>query len=901
MKTYGPICAWGFLAGLCCLAATTFAMGAAPHQPVSLAVLNFINRNPGDGWDWLQTGLADMLITDLSHCGRFQIVTREDMQSLVEETKISGSGLVDPLTAVEAGRMLKVDHVLVGSFLRERDEIRIECHVVNVGSQTLRRVEFVEGKDADTLTLEKRLARKIVENFEMTLDEKELTKLMAMRVKSLDASHYYYEALRKYERGDYFDALVTVRRAVRSDVGFEDARFLLGRFYFDSGEVEHALVELRAVASGAATAYYTPIAAFMAGQIAQDFLSDEADALRSYRAVGEIEKKGSLTPLSAMAAFRCADILERGGDSVGAFAAYRACEPLCLQTWSAEPYHLWMDLSRNLQWHTLACRQYIALYTLQRHLSGGSFPVDTERFIVVGPTSNRIQHSGSGPGGLRGESYEETNRPPYLDREGVRYLLAESGYAITGLRVTLDTRPAPNPAQGHKPQPEMQFCNFHVSDICGNRGNRYLGYKGFELPNAGRAEGTIAFQYPVLGCELRVREGYDIELTSLDMEFSLVPSTSALVNETQERLASVFSTRAREGQGPNIVSLSVSPLAGDQFVIMANEGMPWASVKSVRDAADLSREGTGSIWQWQGDRTSGEHHWTRLSVNSLRFNYHPSVSQDLSGRTWLLFCSKRGGKAGVGLWITSSVNLRDWDQPRRLDLNVEWEDENRKAGEWDRFKRVGSPRLLIDSKGVFWAAFWLNHEVFITNSSDSYRWRKPVNPAPLAFQPKSQSIALCEHDDGDMLVAFNGVSWPLKPNRPSPDSELGLLIGKVSPELQLDRREMPPGFGYTQAQYGWPGSPCPLALGQMPDGRYVLVYNRTKSLLVATSRDLERWEKRSLGPAVACAAISGARLAVATCSNNEPSVTWYSLVEELSKPAPARDVGNSGAPRWQNE
>lgn len=250
----------------------------------------------------------------------------------------------------------------------------------------------------------------------------------------------------------------------------------------------------------------------------------------------------------------------------------------------------------------------------------------------------------------------------------------------------------------------------------------------------------------------------------------------------------------------------------------------------------------------------------------------------------------------MDLWITSSVNLRDWVHPRRLNLGVEWENKNRQEGEWNRFRRVGSPRLLVDSKGVFWVAFWLGAKVFITNSSDGHSWRKPVSLGPSASKSAPQSIALCEHADGDVIVAFRGVYWQLKPNRPSPDGEPGLLIGKVSPELQFDRREVTPGFAYTQVRYGWPGDTYPLAMARMSDGRYVLAYVTAGALGLATSRDLKRWEHRSLDRIIplACAAVSGARLAVVTCSDNDPSVKWYDLGEILSKPGSAEDGGSSG-------
>jgi len=105
--------------------------------------MNFSNRAPGDGWDWLEKGLADMLITDLHASGKFQVVTRERMQELFDEMALGKLGLLDPETAQQFGKMVKVDWALFGSFFCEAGRIEIECHLVEVATQKLKRVEWV--------------------------------------------------------------------------------------------------------------------------------------------------------------------------------------------------------------------------------------------------------------------------------------------------------------------------------------------------------------------------------------------------------------------------------------------------------------------------------------------------------------------------------------------------------------------------------------------------------------------------------------------------------------------------------------------------------------------------------------------------------------------------------------
>ena len=104
-----------------CLCGAKGAAGeeAGPEDVRTVAVLNFVNRNPGDGWDWLGTGLADSLITDLSKSASLTVVERERMAWTLKEMEIARRGIVDPAAAQNVGRICKVDCVLFGSFLKE--------------------------------------------------------------------------------------------------------------------------------------------------------------------------------------------------------------------------------------------------------------------------------------------------------------------------------------------------------------------------------------------------------------------------------------------------------------------------------------------------------------------------------------------------------------------------------------------------------------------------------------------------------------------------------------------------------------------------------------------------------------------------------------------------------------
>jgi len=209
----------------------------------TLAVLNFSNRTPGDGSDWLDKGLADMLITDLSVTDKLRLVTREDMQSMFDEMRLGASGAVSADSAQQFGKMVQADLVLTGTFALKGNLCEMEAHVVEIGTQNVRRVEVVAGQATDVLKLEKELALNVVKNFNVPLSEGERASLMRMPTQSVDAGKCLYEGLDAHDRGESYDAIAAVRKALEKDPAFDRARFELGGIYRAVLEFHHADVE----------------------------------------------------------------------------------------------------------------------------------------------------------------------------------------------------------------------------------------------------------------------------------------------------------------------------------------------------------------------------------------------------------------------------------------------------------------------------------------------------------------------------------------------------------------------------------------------------------------------------------------------------------------------------------
>ena len=262
---------------------------APRDSPTTLAVLNFVNRNPRDGWDWLGTGLADMLITDLSKSASLAVVERERMawmlKEMLKEMEMARRGLLDATTAQNVGRICKVDWALFGSFAREGDQLSIEGHIIEVETGALLRVEWVEGKVEDLFALEKELVHRILDRLNVPLSEEERESLRYVPTDSIDALTHYSVGLDNYDNGEYENAVMEFRLALKKDPDYHQARMHLADKYFKIGEPEHALIEYREVLQRDREGHLTEDVYYHMGRVLQKGLGRYPEAISCYEKV----------------------------------------------------------------------------------------------------------------------------------------------------------------------------------------------------------------------------------------------------------------------------------------------------------------------------------------------------------------------------------------------------------------------------------------------------------------------------------------------------------------------------------------------------------------------------------------------------------------------------------------
>ena len=95
----------------------------------SIAVLHFDNLTGDAELDWLRTGLTDMLVTDLSQSPNLTVLSIDRLFQILSDL----DRLEDPVTSFETVREVaeraNTDTVVLGSFMKAGDNIRINVRI----------------------------------------------------------------------------------------------------------------------------------------------------------------------------------------------------------------------------------------------------------------------------------------------------------------------------------------------------------------------------------------------------------------------------------------------------------------------------------------------------------------------------------------------------------------------------------------------------------------------------------------------------------------------------------------------------------------------------------------------------------------------------------------------------
>jgi eukaryotic-like serine/threonine-protein kinase len=217
-------------------ARSAHAPGSAQHK--AIAVLYFNNLTQDQSLNWLDSGLTDMLTTNLAQVKGLDVLSTERVLGGVQSATKDGKSL-DPAQAQKVAREAGADAYITGALLKVGPtQLRLDVRVQDTASGQILFSDKLDGQDVQSIFgMVDRLTASIAGNFLPASD------LPARAPEIEQTSTSNVEAYRHYELGmDYtrrfldVEAIREFNEAVRLDPQFALAYVRLSDQYFLSGD-----------------------------------------------------------------------------------------------------------------------------------------------------------------------------------------------------------------------------------------------------------------------------------------------------------------------------------------------------------------------------------------------------------------------------------------------------------------------------------------------------------------------------------------------------------------------------------------------------------------------------------------------------------------------------------------
>jgi len=191
----------------------------------TIAILDFKNRSVDDKekYDPLEKGFAEMMIDQLNGAVNLKVIERERIQWILEEIGLENDpSKFDQSSAVRVGKQLGVHTILLGSFIKVKDRIKLLARLVKVETSEILATEQADGDADEFFTVAENLSLKVAKKINAALTKADIEK--NTDTKSLDAMMSYSEGLVLLEKGNYKDAYDKFMRALEIDPTYNKAR-----------------------------------------------------------------------------------------------------------------------------------------------------------------------------------------------------------------------------------------------------------------------------------------------------------------------------------------------------------------------------------------------------------------------------------------------------------------------------------------------------------------------------------------------------------------------------------------------------------------------------------------------------------------------------------------------------
>jgi serine/threonine protein kinase/Tfp pilus assembly protein PilF len=190
----------------------TAASSAPPGSAVAVMTFANITREPAD--DWIGTGIAETVSSDLKNIHGLTIIGRARVYDALRN--LSTDAHLNDSLAIDIGRRLGATWVVVGGFQRIGPRVRITANFVEVASGAVKRTVKLDGAIDEIFALQDKIVYELSQGLNVALRGTDIAGIERRETRSV-------EAYQSYARG-----MMNLRQATRDSIeraiaAFEDA------------------------------------------------------------------------------------------------------------------------------------------------------------------------------------------------------------------------------------------------------------------------------------------------------------------------------------------------------------------------------------------------------------------------------------------------------------------------------------------------------------------------------------------------------------------------------------------------------------------------------------------------------------------------------------------------------
>jgi serine/threonine protein kinase/tetratricopeptide (TPR) repeat protein len=224
----------------------------SPKLENAVAVMTFSNITGEPSDEWIGSGIAETVTSDLKKVRGLSVIGRERTFEVLKDIQTGALNDFDESVAIDIGRRLAAAWILGGGFQRIGEMIRITARVIDVTTGEVIRTVKIDGKISEIFNLQDKIVYELSQGLKIELGTSEIDEIEAYETQSVEAYESFSRGminLRNGSRDSLDRAIYYFEKAADEDPNYAGAWAALSAAYDLKGgflsipELSHKAVE----------------------------------------------------------------------------------------------------------------------------------------------------------------------------------------------------------------------------------------------------------------------------------------------------------------------------------------------------------------------------------------------------------------------------------------------------------------------------------------------------------------------------------------------------------------------------------------------------------------------------------------------------------------------------------